>query len=412
MTKNKALIVITLSIILIAFVLFGIYFYFFKDSSNTGNTIKQKIEDYFPFGKPAQTNDTKGNFGSTSDKSELGLFTTNTNNETSVPVLRKISDEPVAGAIIYNKATTTYIRFVERGTGHIQETTIDSLNLTKVSNTTIPKIYEVVWGTSNNLLMRYLSENGSIKTYSAVIKEASTTDVKVGSVTGIFLPENIYFPLFSPTLQKLFYFSGNQGIIVDINSTKQKILTTSPFTDWVSMWPSRETLYYATKPSANIPGYAYTVNELNGVMTKIFSEINGLSILPNPQGTYVLYSESENKRISLNAFSVKKQTLVTVGVTTLPEKCAWSSILPVIYCAVPISLPQGDYPDDWYQGKISFKDSFWKINIETGETKLLQLGKNAPQLDGINLQLDRNEDILLFMNKKDNSLWSLKLTEN
>ena len=73
---------------------------------------------------------------------------------------------------------------------------------------------------------------------------------------------------------------------------------------------------------------------------------------------------------------------------------------------MPDNFPQGDYPDDWYQGLISFKDSIWQKNFSTGETNILINETNA---DVINPFLTKDENYLIFTNKTDNTLWSLKL---
>lgn len=85
--------------------------------------------------------------------------------------------------------------------------------------------------------------------------------------------------------------------------------------------------------------------------------------------------------------------------------------MDIIYCAVPQDIAFGDYPDAWYQGLISFTDDFWRINTKTGETRLLaRLNELSDEsIDVTNPVLSTNEDYLIFNNKKDLSLWGLKL---
>ena len=78
----------------------------------------------------------------------------------------------------------------------------------------------------------------------------------------------------------------------------------------------------------------------------------------------------------------------------------------MIYCGVPNLIPHLDYPDEWYQGIVSFNDSIWKVNISTGEISLLLEETNT---DIIKPFLSPNEDYFIFINKKDNTLWSFKL---
>ena len=79
---------------------------------------------------------------------------------------------------------------------------------------------------------------------------------------------------------------------------------------------------------------------------------------------------------------------------------------------MPKFINAGLYPDIWYQGEVSFSDQFWKIDIQTGNATLLLDPLTVPggeEIDGIKLALDKDEDYLFFVNKKDSFLWKLEL---
>ena len=97
---------------------------------------------------------------------------------------------------------------------------------------------------------------------------------------------------------------------------------------------------------------------------------------------------------------------------TLPEKCVWGAGSEVVYCAVPKSINQGEYPDSWYQGEISFSDAIWKIDVASGSTTMISDPTTVPggeDVDAIKLSLDQNQNYLFFVNKKDSYLWELSL---
>ena len=123
-------------------------------------------------------------------------------------------------------------------------------------------------------------------------------------------------------------------------------------------------------------------------------------------------SESANNSVKNKILSLKDAKEYNLGLKTLPEKCVWSlKEKGIIFCAVPFTLDSADYPDDWYRGKISFKDAIFKINYLTGENKVVGEEILTLDFDAINPFLSSDEKYLFFTNKKDSALWSLKMSE-
>lgn len=115
----------------------------------------------------------------------------------SLPDLRALWNKPVSGIVFgENEGGETIIRFIERGTGHVYETYPTSTKTTRITNSTIPKIQEVLWKSSDQLIIRYLrgDENDTIETFAAnIVKPVATgTDNGVsGDLQGQFLPVNL-----------------------------------------------------------------------------------------------------------------------------------------------------------------------------------------------------------------------------
>src|SRR5690606_28868896 len=64
----------------------------------------------------------------------------------------KLSDAPVAGAVAFTRDGRTAVRYTDRATGHIIESILpgeeageESVIKTKITNSTIPKIYEAIF---------------------------------------------------------------------------------------------------------------------------------------------------------------------------------------------------------------------------------------------------------------------------
>ncbi|MBU3668963.1 MAG: hypothetical protein FGM57_03270 [Candidatus Taylorbacteria bacterium] len=365
-----------------------------------------------------------------------------------VKKLRKISSEPVAGADfisipLYATSTTNIepedtsrtngriirptqpklvgyldtIRFMERATGHIYETSTSSLEKTRISNTTIPKIYEALFTENGkSLILRDLvGGTDIIRTRYAISALATTTDSEQSLVLTDLTPGITQITV-SPTKDRTFSIlsEGVTGFLSKIDGGSKQTLLDIPFREWLVSWPEAKTIVVNTKPSGFYPGFAYAINPDNRSFTRIIGGINGLTTLMSPDTTKVLYSESSSGSFRMGVLDRKTNERRDITLRTFPEKCVWANTeKDVVYCAVPEDVAFNTYPDVWYQGRIGFSDSIWKINITSGETRLLsKIQDEAGEIvDVQSISINKNDDYLLFTNKNNLQLWGLMLKE-
>lgn len=369
------------------------------------------LSDFFPFGQESDT--------TTIDTSD----TTVPNNEPQpLTQLRQVYPSPVSGAQFFTEGDKTLIRFVEQSTGNIYETYTDSASVQRITNTTIPKVAEAIFVTKNSVLLRYVRPNSDLieTVYGNISTTTSTSTVQseFAELENTFLFPNIRSLVVSPKQNSIFYTNefetGVVGTVANPNGTNKTVAFESPLKEWVAQWPTSTTITLTTAPSARVEGFLYTVNPNTGAQKKIISGIPGLTTRTNNTISHVLYTKNSLKGgFSLNLLDVKTgtSTLLSFG-QTLPEKCVWSTLNPsVAYCATPLSVQKGEYPDVWYRGEVSFDDALWRINVVTNETdKLVDLGEvSGRALDAIDLSLDPQEKYILFRNKTDFTLWSFAL---
>ena len=306
------------------------------------------------------------------------------------------------------------VRYIEQATGHIYETPTDVISIAKITKTTIPRIHDALFASKgDSVVLRYLDNNNVIQTFTGAVPRHTigladqTQDFK-----GTFLPQNISSLSISSDGSRLFYLTpyndGTAGDVYTFATAKKSSIYSSSFSEWNIDWNSTKLVTFTTKPSAKIPGFAYTFDADTKLFKKLLGNINGLTILLSSEGSQYLYSSSINQGLGIYLYSTKDKSGVALSKTTLPEKCVFGTLS--IYCAVPNSIPVGDYPDVWYQGLTSFTDSIWKIDRATNTATLIinpeTTGKN---IDAINLFTNPNEDHLYFINKKDNTLWRVAL---
>jgi hypothetical protein len=411
MSKQSAII-----LILIVFLgaLGALLWFYFSFDNNTQVPARIAVTDvYDPFGTKA------------TEDIVITPDITDTDDQTvivpTISKLRKISDDPISGFSVTENTRTkqTDIHYILRANGNIYETYTNSPESKRLSITTIPKVYESTWlPDGQRLIIRYLKDNTEdIQTFSVKINPATTTlNEFEGGVDGNHLLENIKSLAVNPIGDKLFYLTnslkGSSGYISKPDGLNKKLIFESPLKEWNISWPKEETIIMTTKPSAKIAGYMYFLNSTTGKFSKIIGNINGLTTKTNSDTTEVLYSDSTRNTPRLYLHNIKSGESKILPWNTLPEKCLWSNTdKKVIYCAVPKTFEAGDYPDVWYQGLTSFTDDIWMLNTDTMSATLVLDIKEATgnSIDVMDIQIDKNDNYLLFTNKIDLTLWSLNL---
>lgn len=419
--KRKTALITTISILLLLGVgLFSFYFFYFVPTQEGREPGISGITQFFPFGNsntPSNVGDNTNSEGNTDTNGD------NIVTEPIIPALRKIFDGETAGATIWTTEETlgtstviskTNIRYMERATGHISDTTTDSLVTTKVSNTTVPKVYQAWFTpTGTRVVGQYLNTNEGIVTFHGKVNGTQITPL-----TNTFLPNDISATAISSVLNSVFYITdkstGARGTVLSTDKKSTSVFA-SPYREWIAQWPSRNTIALTTKPSASAAGHLYFLNPSTGAQRKVLGDIAGLTTLTNPTAEYVLYSVSTPTGITLRVYNVTTGAHTNLGITTFPEKCVWSERYPTeVYCSVPESYPSAQYPDHWYQGVVSFDDTaIWMLDVkrDTAFSFTTFAEKTEEKIDAHNLILSPDQGYLIFTNKKDGSLWGLHLGE-
>lgn len=406
MTKTAIRNILTI-LVLIIIGMFVAYFYIVGTNEEIDSF--EDLKDTFIFG--SLISDDVSNGG---DSVVIGNDVDGTDKNGVIPKLRKISSSPIAGYVVFqNNDEVDMVRYIEKSTGHVYEASTDSFTQQRVSNTTIPKVQEAVWVDNNSSIIRYFDDQDNIKSFYAEVKISEESSSVDGEIEGVFLQDGIKEII--KLNKQIFYLltssAGSVGMISDPDGGNRDQIFNSPLGEWLVQYPQKGTLTFTTKPSAGVNGYMYFFDLNKERMTKVLGGVRGLTTLTNPNKTSTLFSKSYKNSFSLNIYDLVDEVSGQLDLQTLPEKCVWSENNIDVYCGVPTRLSQGDYPDDWYQGLISFSDSVWKMDTEKDYSERIISSEDYSSvgIDLIKPELSINEDYLFFINKKDSSLWSLKL---
>lgn len=330
--------------------------------------------------------------------------------------LRRLTDTPIAGAALLAGAGGPAVRYIERGTGHVFEIGAGENAARRLSNTTIPKIYEALFSKDGTrIIARYLKEGTEeIVTFSAELAKKDSNPDEL-ALQGAFLPANISAIARAPGSTRVFYVTGGEsgarGFVAADDGSQRTEIWSSPLREWSAAWPREDTAALWGKPAAAAPGYLLFVDMRTGRVDKIVSGIAGLDPSVSPDLSHIIFSESGVGGIRLRLWKSKGGSVSDLTVATLPEKCVWGRRDPsTVYCAVPKEIPAAEYPDDWYRGRLFFDDELWKIHAESGTAEMLaDLGTEGSAIDAISLAIDPDDTALTFINKRDLTLWLVNL---
>ena len=315
--SQKTIIITVIVFLVLGIALFAIGFYLLPKDKVVLQ--EQPAKNLFPFG----TAEDRQVRNSALPREETGIEDEIDVNEIISGVLRQLSNVPIAGAITLEKDNKTFVRYTERTTGHIYEASADGRQKNRLSNTTIPAIQQVLWGTNGeNFIIRYLDENDVIKSVVATIVKGEES--QVGVVEGALLPDNIHDLTVSPDGQKIFYILslGNAviGTTANIDGSGKKQIFESPVVEWQPTWVTKNNILLTTKPSYAALGYLYAIRTSSGSLNKILGDIAGLTARTSSDMSKTLYSASGNNTFETSLYDTESGTSILFPITTLPEK--------------------------------------------------------------------------------------------
>ncbi|MBU0749890.1 hypothetical protein KKH15_00010 [Patescibacteria group bacterium] len=317
---------------------------------------------------------------------------------------------PIEEAVSENTGSTTpevvyrddtEIRYIERASGNVYSFVLHDRTLTRLGNRTLPGIQRAAWvADGTRAFVQYLNTDTAIDT-------VETYSLPANGDGGYFLEEGLdQIDVLGSTLVTLLSnASGSVATTAEIDGSAPRTLFSTPLSS-IQLHLSSGSYVAATKASSALDGYAFLVSPTSGAFTRILGPLRGLSVLPSPTGTKILYSYVSQGAVRMSLFDTATRSSIVLPLSTLSEKCAWSSDEAFIYCAIPSSFT-GTLPDDWYQGAVSTSDRLWRIDLTARLATLLIDPAEAAEvsIDAVGVTVDANSDSVTFTNRKDGSLW-------
>lgn len=366
----------------------------------------------FPFGDGGSPNANSDDFVDPDETLNTGPLASE---QGVAAVLQQLTNVPVAGYVSSTTDTGLFVRYVEKQTGNIYDIHLDRLAKKRVTNRTIPQVQEAIWNRkADQVLLRVTDENNILRNSigSIVVNEESTATSVFGLEISSFIDsvDNAVSADFSDDfLYTNIHNNGISAFTHDFNEEEIQVFT-SPHTDWEIDWISPKTAVATTRSANQYLGYAYSIDLDTGLFTKII-EKQGLTTRVSPNKRSMLYSEVTDGALKTKVLALDSGTDRPTDIGTLPEKCVWDRVRSEIaYCAIPERLSLG-LPEAWYKGQVSFNDALWEIDTLSGNNRILVNPSNlSTNIDAYAMRTTPTNEYIFFINKKDGSLWSLRLS--
>jgi hypothetical protein len=428
--------IIWIAILVIVLLLLGALYFFMTSQSGGGGGSRTFFGNLFGFGQQDADTPRQGLEGTDTvsggeESDGVGQLS---------PLFRQLANIQVAGGVALVREGKPWVRYVARETGHVFDVDPSDGTTIELTNTTIPRVYEAVWvAGGNSVVLRYLTQDpislrDIVKTYLAhldlpIASASSSAPGTLGNLKGEFLPDNISAVSVSPDGKLLFYLlpvsDGVSGTTVTLKTMAAKEVLRQSFNEWLPQLMNDGTIVLTTKPSANVPGFAYVYTPAKKTLTRLIREKNGLTTNSEAQGTRVLYGLNISGNSALGLYDKvgfgSEEGVVNhdanVPLATLPEKCAWSTEGMRIYCGAFAASPRAQIPDEWYQGTLSFDDTFWRVKSDTSEITFLADPVKQPETNGQSFDvfspfIAHGEEYFYFTNKKDGTLWAMVIKQD
>ncbi|HRY82524.1 MAG TPA: hypothetical protein P5232_02395 [Candidatus Moranbacteria bacterium] len=276
----------------------------------------------------------------------------------------------------------------------------------------ITGVSKVVWSPNKlKALLKIKNSDGSSSFSLFDIKtgQASPLNANINEVSWLATSDKIFYKYFDTKNKK-----STLNISSPDGSGWKKLLELPhdkiffyqiPRSGLVSVWNNGDAYY---------PTLLQTISLIGEDLKTLYKDSFGADYLWDNAGNHALVSQTDTKggtKIQLGVINYNGGEYKNLGLPTFAFKCLWSKDNITIYCALPGEIPDNSIlPNDYKAGKFTTSDTFWKINIETGEKKrLVETADINSAFDASNLFANSDESLLFFVNKIDGKLYKIAL---
>ncbi|MBI5913153.1 WD40 repeat domain-containing protein [Candidatus Azambacteria bacterium] len=317
--------------------------------------------------------------------------------------LKRISATPAISPIA--AADGSRVLYAGKTSG-VFEVDFSGGNQKETTFTPLKNLYKIFWSKDRNEFAAVYASQDGRKTfyYNTQTKQTSPYDTHIDSLA------------FSPVENKLAYHYQETGgginniSVADPSGANAATVINTRLQEARIAWITQNEIALSTAPSGLAPNLLWVLNTSTQKLSTALTDIYGLTTLWAPDGERFLFSQTsqKGKGLSLSVADKKGTSVKKLDLTTLPEKCVFAKDKKSAVCAAPAIMPDIVWPDDYYKNIYSAQEQLWRVNLESGKKEMLYEFAGI-SFDAASLLLSPQEDVLVFLNRKDGFLYSVKL---
>lgn len=321
-----------------------------------------------------------------------------------------MAESPINESILGATASEDTLSYYSLDDKSLKKSTLEGKNKTVLMSNLPGEVTRILWSSKKSEALLLIKQATGTAWYFAQLTNKTLVPLKpeIGRLAWDNLGEKIFYQYTDPvTKERTLNMASPDG------SNWKKLTNLGSDDFFLSAVPKSSLVSFWSRPSAHKAAPLETVG-ISGDSRRVFvNALYGADHLFAPTGERVLTSGNETasgKGLSLRVTGTDGATK-NLAIPTLISKTTWSKDGHTLYYALPGSLPEeAVLPNDYFEKSLHSKDTFWKIDINTGKkTRLVELKETTQVFDSSDLFLSPKEDALYFTDRVTKRLYRIEL---
>jgi Tol biopolymer transport system component len=320
--------------------------------------------------------------------------------------IKRITEDGVIGPIFDKK--TQQIKYYEEKTGILWS--IDAKGRQQLTDVRLPGLKNVLWSPDTSKVLTVALKDGkdSLYMYDYQLQKGVLLKNNLDTAVWDNIGTKIFYKYFEEATKKRTLNIANAD-----GSNWQKISDVLERNVAIAPIPLTGLVSYWNIPNAFEETHLNTISITGGESKNILNGKYGADYLWSPDGSRALVSalpSKDTKTIMLGLIRING-IFQELNLPTFVSKCIWSQDGKSVYYTLPGDIPvDAIMPNDYSENKFNTNDTFWKLDVETGEKRrIIEPTELKIKYDASNLFLSPTEDMLYFVNKIDKRLYAIEL---
>ncbi|OGI22080.1 MAG: hypothetical protein A2808_03585 [Candidatus Moranbacteria bacterium RIFCSPHIGHO2_01_FULL_55_24] len=326
----------------------------------------------------------------------------------AVSLVKNPINEPLLGAVMGGDEKVYYYSFDDKA---LKKATLEGKDKSVLLSNLPGEPSRIVWSPKRDKALLSIKLDGRNIWHTADLQTKSLVALKpeVTRVAWTNLGDKIFYLYTDPKNSERSLNIANPD-----GSSWKELAKLGARDAYLSAVPQSSSVSFWSRPNALEKTVLESVSSDGTGRKTLFGDGYGSDYLWSPDGEKIVMSGSSEKggnTLSVSLLNKNGGEARSLALPTLVSKIVWSRDSAFLYYALPGGLPENaTLPNDYFEKSLATKDTFWKMDIETGKkTRLLEPKDVAQSFDSTDLFLSSEEDALFFTDRQSGRLHRIDL---